>query len=133
MRVVGGVKLHQRRRHAVDPTPAVVVSLISATPFYASTTMGHRAATVRVAGELDMTTAPELDQVLDRAGAGGRTVLLDLDETTFVDSAGIRVLLASAQRLTDQGGGVRLIAASPAADRILRLTGVLEAFKEPDQ
>ena len=101
-------------------------------PFDAHVTSGTAAATVRIAGELDASTAPALGPILSRAGVGGRTVLLDLDETTYIDSAGIRILVRSARQLAEVGSKLQVIAVSPEAERILSMTGILEALKEPE-
>lgn len=76
---------------------------------------------VSVTGELDLATAPELATAL--AGADG-DVTVDLSETTFVDPAGLRVLLAAGERrevrvLRRTGGAVaRLLALTGTEDRL---------------
>ena len=50
----------------------------------------------------------------------GSPLLLDLDGVTFMDSAGIRVLVHSAEGLQAAGSGMRVVRASPIVDRILR-------------
>ena len=47
-------------------------------------------ACLRLAGELDLGTAPELTAAIDRLTAAGETrVLLDLTDLTFCDSTGM--------------------------------------------
>jgi anti-anti-sigma factor len=54
-------------------------------------------------GELDMETAPALEQaVLPSAEAGG-PIVLDLSAVSFVDSTGLRAFLRIAQALGDRG------------------------------
>jgi len=48
---------------------------------------------VRVAGEIDMATALELRSAL--SPDGGRPIVIDLTETTFVDSSGLNALVAA--------------------------------------
>jgi anti-anti-sigma factor len=51
-----------------------------------------------VRGELDLATAPQLEAVvLEALDAGGR-VLVDLHELDFMDSTGVRVLVAAHTR-----------------------------------
>jgi anti-sigma B factor antagonist len=58
---------------------------------------------VTVRGELDLATAPELEAlVLPALDAGGR-VLLDLHELDFMDSSGVRVLVAAHARADRDG------------------------------
>ena len=51
---------------------------------------GH--AVIQVSGELDMTTAPQLEEALV-AHNGNRPVVVDLTALTFIDSHGLHVLL----------------------------------------
>jgi anti-sigma B factor antagonist len=103
----------------------------ASSPFNAHVTRGGQASTVRVAGEIDAATAPELAAAIEHGSADGRTVLLDLDETTFIDSAGLRIIMRAAQSLELTGSYLQLIAASPAAVQILHLTGIYDALKDP--
>ena len=70
-----------------------------------------RAASVTVRGELDVSTAPEL---ADRAGRSRREgtmeVVLDLEETSFLDSSGLRALIGARHVFGDAGGNLRLYA-----------------------
>ncbi|WP_433612820.1 STAS domain-containing protein [Dactylosporangium sp. CA-139114] len=83
--------------------------------------------TVTASGELDMTSAPRLINVLRDAihRHGPSRVDLDLTGVTFMDSTGLQVLVAAN---TDVGGGLRITGTSPAVHRLLQLTGVLEEF-----
>lgn len=90
---------------------------------------GIRAFTVR--GELDMNTAPELEESL--AGvvtSEGAQVVIDLTECDFIDSTGIALIVRSWQRLDggggDSGGGGRLVLSCVNTQvlRLLRITGV---------
>jgi anti-sigma B factor antagonist len=59
--------------------------------------------TIRLAGELDMSTASELDEVLDVAVEHGGTILVDVSELTFMDSTGINAFLRAAVSLRGRG------------------------------
>jgi anti-anti-sigma factor len=76
---------------------------------------------LRVAGELDVHTAPELQRHLDEVGP---ITALDLREVTFVNSAGLRVLVGAAL-----GAETRIkVQPSTAVLRLLELTGLLDVF-----
>jgi anti-sigma B factor antagonist len=87
---------------------------------------------VRPRGELDLATAPDLEQlVMGRLAHGGR-VVLDLRELSFMDSNGVRVLVAAHARAGDgedaltivrpvRGGAVERIIEVSGLDRALRL------------
>src|SRR5215210_7434135 len=55
---------------------------------------------VRVTGELDLYTAPQLENEFDGIVRDGAAyVLVDLGDVPFLDSSGLAVLLAAASRL----------------------------------
>lgn len=117
-----------------QPRTTTDVAASARAPFAVDVVSGRREATVSVVGELDASSAPRLVAALDEVerGAGsGQVVLLDLSGTTFIDSAGIRVLVRSLLTLRDAGSPLRLVAASAIAENILRITGILDVLKEP--
>ncbi|MGR6968251.1 STAS domain-containing protein [Streptomyces cynarae] len=75
-----------------------------------------------VAGEIDHDTAPPLQQALDlsRLGSPPR-VVLDMRQVTFMDSAGINLLVAAHHATTQAGGWLRLASAQDAVMRTLRI------------
>jgi len=99
--------------------------------FATSVLSGRRSATVRVTGEIDAASSTQLGDTLLDASDEGRAVRLDLTETTFIDSAGIRVLARSMWDLRARGSALSLVAASPIAENILRITGILDVLKDP--
>jgi anti-sigma B factor antagonist len=79
---------------------------------------------VVVEGELDLCAAPELEKSLAGLGAtGASAIVVDLDRVSFMDSAGVHVLLRFA---TSDGKRDRLALStgSPQVRRLLELTGV---------
>ena len=58
---------------------------------------------IRLAGELDMSTAAQLDEVLGTAVEHGGAITIDLSELTFMDSTGIGVFLRAAVSLRGRG------------------------------
>ncbi|MGN6695384.1 MAG: STAS domain-containing protein [Aquihabitans sp.] len=101
------------------------------TRFSTSVSNGRETATVRVSGEIDAASSPELGADLLAAGADGRAVHLDLTDTSFIDSAGIRVLVRSMWDLRERDSELALVAVSPMAENILRITGILDVLKDP--
>src|SRR5437588_1700708 len=59
------------------------------------------AVRVEVVGELDLSTAPELEHALHREIAAGNEVVLDLGAVTFIDSTGLHTIVC-ALRLTEE-------------------------------
>ena len=88
-------------------------------------------ATVRVRGELDIATADQayayLREVVDSQDG---PVTMNLAELTFCDAAGLGVLARVAGYARRSGRSLKLTAARPALLRIMRITGMDEAFPE---
>lgn len=92
-------------------------------------------AVVRLQGELDMATAPLLDDTLTSVlGDGAVEVVVDLASLTFLDSTGISVLLGAGQRAGEVGTRFRVQAPNRPVRKALHLTGVEEILGlEPDR
>jgi anti-anti-sigma factor len=91
-------------------------------------------AVLRVAGEIDLATAPilaaALDDVAPEGGiAGGKVVRVDMGEVTFLDSSGISVLVESRSRLADAGGHLVLHRTSSQIQRVLEISGLGVLFE----
>ncbi|MFI9383157.1 STAS domain-containing protein [Kutzneria sp. NPDC052558] len=83
-------------------------------------------AVVRVAGEVDMVTAPGLEsRVVELLGERPRLLVIDLTEVRFFSSAGLAVL-ALAHRAADARTQLRVVANDTAVLRPLELTGLTE-------
>jgi anti-sigma B factor antagonist len=76
-----------------------------------------------VTGELDLATAPRLEQALEPVDAAQRLVL-DLAGCTFVDSSAIRVLAARAQAASQAGGGVAVVVTESGVRRALEIAAI---------
>ena len=88
-------------------------------------------ATVRVRGELDIATADQAYTYLrDVVDSQDGPVLMNLSELSFCDAAGLGVLARVAGHARRSGRSLKLTAARPALLRIMRITGMDEAFPE---
>ncbi len=80
---------------------------------------------VALAGELDMRATfrlePELDRLLDEPGV--RRLECDLAGLSFVDSAGLGLLLALRERAQDRGIAMTVVSVSAPVRRILEVSG----------
>lgn len=78
---------------------------------------------VAVRGEADLHSAAELrDRLASVIDAGALRVLVDLSETTFIDSMALGVLLGSTKRLRANGGQLELVISQPDIRRIFEIT-----------
>ncbi|WBB81197.1 STAS domain-containing protein [Micromonospora sp. WMMD882] len=85
---------------------------------------------LRLSGELDLSSAPELTAAVDRLVTAGRSrLLVDLTELTFCDSTGIAAFVRGDNAAAAVGGWLRLTGASGRVDRVLRLTGLAEVLR----
>jgi anti-anti-sigma factor len=91
---------------------------------------------VQFAGDLDFSSAPELEasgmQAL--AQAPDRPVLVDLGEVRFIDSAGLSALIELKRHANELGGSLALTKVTAPVRKILAVTGLLDVFglDDPD-
>ena len=86
-------------------------------------------AVLTVRGELDAYSAPGLeDQISRLVGEQVNEVVLDLAQTGFLDSSGLRAILTAQRRLGENGGEMRLRAPSEPVTRLLEITGLTDHF-----
>jgi anti-sigma B factor antagonist len=98
-------------------------------PFHLeSITVGADCAVLRIGGEVDVYTAPQLrERVIQLLANGARHVIADLREVDFLDSTGLGALVGSLKRLREQDGSLRLLTANRTV-KIFRLTGLIHVF-----
>ena len=81
---------------------------------------------VRPHGELDLASAGQLDGKLrELREAGFDLIELDLSSLTFLDSTGLRLVLAWDGEARRDGMQLRLRPGPPAVQRVFEVTGVL--------
>ena len=77
-------------------------------------------------GELDLATAPELEQLVNERIDAGDEVVVDLRALEFMDSSGIRVLVAAHTRAGRAGTRLVVVraAGSSAVAKIVEVSGL---------
>ena len=84
---------------------------------------------VEIRGEIDIqSAAPLQDELFRVVRRHGPRLALDLRGVTFLDCAGVNVLLAIRRRARLEDGWVRVAQASPRARRTISLLGLQEVF-----
>jgi anti-sigma B factor antagonist len=84
---------------------------------------------VAVAGEIDLFTAPEFKQrVSAPIDEGRRHVVVDLTETTFIDSSSLGVLIGAHRRLRRLDGQLVIVCSNDAISKTFRITGLDGVF-----
>lgn len=89
---------------------------------------------LRLSGELDQATAPQLEEPLANAlgdGAGGG-VLVNLTDCEFIDSTGIALLVNAYDRVGDNGRRFVLCCPHTQVRRLLEITGVDQGIELHD-
>lgn len=80
---------------------------------------------LRVVGEVDSYTAPLLRRHLeDVVGRGDRRIVVDLVETTLIDSTGLGAVVSTAARLRELGGELVVVCPPGFLQEVLSITGV---------
>jgi anti-sigma B factor antagonist len=102
------------------------VSGIGPEPFSVSVEASGGRTVVRVAGELDLATAPQLEEALLPGLRAGGSALLDLRGLDFMDSTGVRVIVAGHLAAEEHGGKLSLVRTAPesAVARVLEISGL---------
>ncbi len=113
------------RRSARRVTPGASQRFVAATE-----ELDSGAHVVSVMGEVDLATAPALEQTLlgvadDRTG----DVIVDLTACSFLDSWGLRALLATRGRLEDSNRRPALVLSNPSLLRLFQITQFDELFE----
>jgi anti-sigma B factor antagonist len=93
--------------------------------FSLTTTKGDGYSAVAVVGELDVYTAPALEEALGELIDGGATVLVvDLAEVSFLDSTGLGLIIKVLKWTREQGGTLTVVADSEKVLKVFRITGL---------
>ena len=79
---------------------------------------------VRVTGEIDLATAPRLEDCL--LELDGQPIALDFSAVTFMDASGVRVLLSTQKRAGDRAFTLRGV--QPPQMRVLEVAEVADQF-----
>ena len=89
---------------------------------------------VRVRGEVDTATAPQMGQAIDAQLARKRRVVMDLSEVEFMDLHGLAVLMRASRRARTEGGSFAVERPAPCVRRLfelVRLDGEIRVIPEP--
>ena len=84
---------------------------------------------VAVSGEIDLFTAPEFKQRISAPiDAGRANVVVDLSETSFIDSSSLGVLIGAHRRLKLRGGALLVVSDNEAITKTFKITGLDGVF-----
>jgi anti-anti-sigma factor len=89
-------------------------------------------------GELDMASAPELEQAVMPRLQSGAWIVLDLRSLDFIDSSGLRVVVGAHRSAEERGGRFTCVRGAPGSTvhrivEIAGIDGVIEMVDDPAQ
>jgi anti-anti-sigma factor len=98
---------------------------------------GRTVRVVRIEGDLDAHTFPQLQDRLERALADGdRAIVLDCQGLAYISSAGLGVLKKMVKEVRTTGGDIRVAALSEKIQNIVNLLGfskIIQVFATVDE
>jgi anti-sigma B factor antagonist len=84
---------------------------------------------IALTGEIDLYTAPEFkQQLIDVIDQGAHHVVVDLTETTFIDSTTLGVLVGGVKRLRPSDGQLSIVCSDRNITKIFEITGLNRVF-----
>jgi anti-sigma B factor antagonist len=105
-------------------------SLMPSTVFTVQDVQSEERHTLVLSGELDIATAPELEEAIAGVCENGESaVVLDLSELTFMDSTGLQAILAADRLCEKRGHDFWLTGVRGAVRRLFDLTGAFGALR----
>jgi anti-sigma B factor antagonist len=84
---------------------------------------------VDVSGEVDLYSAPELKaHILDAIDGGKTRIVVDLTNTTFIDSTTLGVLVGARKKLRSHDGTLAVVCPDPDKLGLFEMTGLDRVF-----
>ena len=84
-------------------------------------------------GRLTMASARQMRDILsDLVGQGTTRIVVDMQETAFLDSSGLGALIAGLKSARQAGGDLRIARPTPAAMTVFELTNLDKVLRPRD-
>jgi len=101
-----------------------------ATPLRIGTQLkGEGLAVLSLSGEVDVSNTPQVrDAALGLLSGGATKLVVDLSETTYMDSAGLGTLVGLLKRLKEAKGAMAIAGAAPRVQRLFEITNLNRIF-----
>jgi anti-anti-sigma factor len=85
---------------------------------------------IALGGELDLATAPRLQETVDETLARCSHLIVDISGAKFIDSSTIATFIRARDRAEDGGGRFNLVLGTAAiVERALEVSGVIPALR----
>jgi len=92
--------------------------------------LGDESAHLVLRGELDVLTAPRLEDALALIERRSAPIAIDLRDLLLIDTSGLRVLAGARRRASEEGRPFAIIGCRPSVTRVFELTGMLDVLGE---
>ena len=80
-------------------------------------------------GDVDIYTAPEFKETLERALAGGASrIIVDMARVSFIDSTTLGVLVSGVRQVGERGGALAVVCSNENITRLFEITGLDHTF-----
>ncbi len=140
-RQIGGLGIHLVRRmmdevsyhRRTDRNVVILAKLLTSgmaaghgggRPMDITTQTRNDVTVVAIAGNLDSNTSPQAQQAIDGVLAGGgKRIVVDFTALDYISSAGLRVLLGAAKRLSGAGGALHLFGLNATVREVFDISG----------
>ncbi|WP_196279143.1 STAS domain-containing protein [Catellatospora vulcania] len=86
---------------------------------------------LRLFGDCDLSSLPELQQAISSSLADAAAVQIDLSAVGFLDSSGIHAMVTGYRHAEQHGRALYVTGASGMVSHVLKLTGVAELLAPP--
>ena len=83
--------------------------------------------TVKVAGSLDITTSPELQEELEKSYDDVNELIIDFSDLDYISSAGLRVLVSAHKKMFKKGG-MKVVGANETVMDVFDVTGLIDSI-----
>jgi len=80
--------------------------------------------TIEVSGKVTVATAPQLKAAIVQIPGDIKNIDFELENTEYVSSAGLRVLVTAAKLAMSRGGSIRLLHPNDDIVEVLRMTNL---------
>ena len=88
-----------------------------------------------ISGRIDSISSNDLEMVLERSMNKSHSIIIDLADTEYISSSGLRVLLAGLKALKSKQGDMILASLQPVVRDVFEIAGLTRLFsiqKDPD-
>lgn len=91
-------------------------------------TSSNEITVIEIVGELDSSTAYNVQSQILPVAEQSRKILLDMSDVTYMSSAGLRILLTVYRSIQERHGEIVLVGLNEDIKDIMAITGFLDFF-----